>query len=106
MGRFRHNPGRARLLLGWLLLNLLAAVALAASSQLHQLIHRDAGSSDHECAVTVMIAGGSDGSFMPQVFDAGAILPTAASVPPEVFAHKVAALFLSAHVFEHAPPFA
>ena len=52
---------------------LLIIAALAASPHLHQLFHHDADHGDHECAVTVMISGGSDGSPVPQVLDAGAI---------------------------------
>jgi hypothetical protein len=87
-----------------LVANLLVVVVLAASPQLHQLVHRDADRGEHECAVTVIVSGGSDDSSVPQVFDAGAILAVALDFLPETHSHDVASLFLSARVFEHAPP--
>ena len=86
--------------------SLLIVVALAASPQLHQLFHYDADGSEHECAVTVMVSGGSDDSPIAQVFEVGAILPVALDFLPETRLCAVAPLFLSAHVFEHAPPLA
>jgi hypothetical protein len=87
-----------------LIAHLLIVVALAASPQLHQLLHHGAEHRDHECAITVMVSGGSDGSPVPQVFDPGAILPVAHQFLPEMHSRDVAPLFLSAHIFEHAPP--
>jgi hypothetical protein len=84
---------------------LLVIAALVASPNLHQLFHHDADHGDHECAVTVMISGGSDGSLAPQVLDVGAIFRTASDFSSEIQTLDVAPLFLSAHVFEHAPPF-
>jgi hypothetical protein len=86
--------------------HLLIVGALAASPHLHQLFHHDADRGDHECVVTVMLSGGSDGSSVPQIFEAGAILQTAFDLSPELHLHDVAPLFLSAHIFEHAPPLA
>jgi hypothetical protein len=82
----------------------LIIAALAASPHLHQLFHHDADRGDHECAVTVMISGGSDGSPVPQILDAGTRFPIAFDFSPEILSYDVAPLFLSAHVFEHAPP--
>jgi hypothetical protein len=104
MARLRDSKGWQSALIGLLLANLLIVVALAAAPQLHQLFHHDADRGDHECAVTVMISGGSDGSLVPQVLDAGTIFLTAFDFSPEIQSHHVAPLFLSAHVFEHAPP--
>jgi hypothetical protein len=87
-----------------LISSLLIVVALAASPQLHQLFHHDADGSEHECAVTVMVSGGSDDSPVAQVFDGNAILPVAPDFQPETRSRDVVPLFLSAHVFEHAPP--
>jgi len=88
-----------------LISSLLIVVALAGSPRLHQLFHHDADGSDHECAVTVMVSGGSDDSPIPQVFEAGAILPVVLDfLLPETHSRDVAPLFLSAHIFEHAPP--
>jgi hypothetical protein len=87
-----------------LISSLLIAIGLAASPQLHQLFHHDADHSDHECAITVMASGGSDDSLVPQLLEAGAILPVARDVLPETHLRDIAPLFLSSHVFEHGPP--
>jgi hypothetical protein len=87
-----------------LIAHLLIVVALAACPQLHQLLHNGAEHRDHECAVTVMISGGTDGSCGSPVFDASAILPITFGSLPDVHSREVAPLFLSAHVLEHAPP--
>jgi hypothetical protein len=104
MARLRDTKGWESALLCLLIANLLIVVVLAASPQLHQLLHPDADRSEHECAVTVMLSGGSDDSPVSQVFDAGAILPIALHVLPEMGSRDVAPLFLGAYVFEHAPP--
>ena len=104
MARLRDPKGWQSALIGLLLANLLIVVVLAASPELHQLLHQDAGRSEHECAITVMLSGGSDGSPVPQVFDPGAILLVAHQFLPEMHSRDVAPLFLGAHVFEHAPP--
>jgi hypothetical protein len=84
--------------------HLLIVVALAASPRLHQLLHHGADHGDHECAVTMMISGGTDGSCGSPVFDANAIFPIAFGSRPDMHSRDVAPLFLDAHVFEHAPP--
>ena len=105
MTRFRNAKVWQSAFVCLLISSLLIVVALAASPQLHQLFHHDADHSEHECAVTVMVSGGSDDSPVPQVFEAGAILPVALDfLQPETHSGDVAPLFLSAHVFEHAPP--
>jgi hypothetical protein len=104
MARLRDTKGWQSALACLLVANLLIVVVLAASPELHQLLHQDAGRSEHECAITVMLSGGSDGSPVPQVFDPGAILPVADESLPEMHSRDVAPLFLGAHVFEHAPP--
>ena len=42
------------------LLHLFALITLAASPSLHEVIHHDSDSGDHECAVTVFIGGHVD----------------------------------------------
>jgi hypothetical protein len=106
MTRIRDMKGWQNALVCLLVSQLLIIAALAASPHLHRLFHHDADHGDHECAVTVMISGGSDGSAVPQILDAGAIFLTAFDFSPEIQSHDVASLFLSAHVFEHAPPLA
>jgi hypothetical protein len=104
MARIRDTKGWQNALVCLLIVNLLILVVLAASPRLHQLLHQDADRGEHECAVTIMVSGGSDDSPVPQVFEAGAILPIAFDFLPEMHSRDVAPLFLSAHVFEHAPP--
>jgi hypothetical protein len=104
MMRNREVAGGRKALVCLLISQFLIIAGLAASPHLHQLFHHDADRGDHECAVTVMISGGSDGSPVPQILDAGTRFPTAFDFSPEILSHDVAPLFLSAHVLEHAPP--
>ena len=104
MARLRDTKCWQSALVYLLIADLLIVVVLVASPQLHQLLHQEAGHCGHECAVTVMLSGGSDDSAVPQVFDAGAILPMSFHFLSEMRSRDVAPLFLGAHVFEHAPP--
>jgi hypothetical protein len=52
----------------------------------------------------MMVSGGSDGSSVPQVLEASVILPVVFDFLLETHLRDVAPLFLSAHIFEHAPP--
>jgi hypothetical protein len=106
MARLRDTKGWQGALVWLLLANLLVAVTLTASPKLHELLHRDADRSEHQCAVTVLFSGGSDDSPVPQVFDVGAVFASAPDFLPEIHSRDVAPLFLTAHVFEHAPPLA
>lgn len=106
MTRLREAKWWQKALVFLLVADLLMVVALAASPQLHQLLHPGADHCDHECAVTVMISGGSDGSPAPAVFDAGAPLVQGFNLLAEIHPSDVPSLFLSAHIFEHAPPLA
>jgi hypothetical protein len=58
--------------------------AMAAGPALHELIHKDAGKSDHECAVT-MFAHGQMGSALADV----------PLVAPQIFAENLPALTIS-----------
>jgi len=79
------------------------ALALGASSQLHQRVHPDAGRVEHSCAVT-MIASGS--------YDHAAHAALLSAPVQAVQFSKISALtpcwvqspFLGACIFEHAPP--
>ena len=81
----------------------LCALALSASPQLHQRVHKDANRAEHTCAVT-MIASGN--------YDHVAHSPLVSAPAPSVQFSKIPALspcwvqspFLAAHIFEHAPP--
>jgi len=79
------------------------ALALSASPQLHQRVHKDANRAEHSCAVTMIASGSYDHAAHPPLV----------SVPaPSVHFSKILALtpqwvespFLGACIFEHAPP--
>jgi hypothetical protein len=106
MTRIRDVKGWQTAVVYLLIAHLLIVAVLAASPHLHQLFHHDADHGTHECVVTLMISGGSDGSSAPQVLEAGAILPTSFNFSPETRFTDVSPLFLSARIFEHAPPVA
>jgi len=106
MARLRDSKGWQGTLVCLLIANLLVAVTLTASPKLHELVHHDADRGEHQCAVTVLFSGGSDDSPVPQVFDVGALFASAPDFLPEIHSRDVAPLFLTAHVFEHAPPLA
>ncbi|TMP97863.1 MAG: hypothetical protein E6L07_01675 [Verrucomicrobia bacterium] len=78
------------------------ALALSASPQLHQRVHKDANRVEHSCAVTMIASGSYDHAHVPLV-----------SAPvPAIHFSKIPALtpqwvespFLGACIFEHAPP--
>lgn len=79
------------------------ALALAALPQLHSRLHPDAGSADHECAVTLIATGRYNQADAPLVLVAPRPAATFANIP--VLAPVwVPAPFFGASVFEHAPP--
>jgi hypothetical protein len=79
------------------------ALALSASPQLHQRVHKDANRAEHNCAVTMITSGSYD--------HAAHTVLVSAPVPALQFS-KIPALtpcwvqspFLGACIFEHAPP--
>jgi hypothetical protein len=82
---------------------LLYAVLLSVAPQLHERLHKDAAKLGHECAVTLIAAGKYDHSAPPTVFVApqpGTYFAKIAALTPV----SVPALYLSASLFEHAPP--
>lgn len=81
----------------------LFALALAASPQLHARFHADAGSPNHECAVTLVAAGKYEQADVPPVFAAPQPAVQFEKIPA-LAPVWVAAPFLGARIFEHAPP--
>ncbi|MFZ0917041.1 MAG: hypothetical protein WAN04_09125 [Candidatus Udaeobacter sp.] len=79
------------------------ALALSASPQFHQLVHKDAGSVEHNCAVTMITSGSYDhAAHAPLV---GAPVPAVQfSKIPALTSSWVQSPFLGACIFEHAPP--
>jgi hypothetical protein len=81
----------------------LFALGLAASPQWHARFHPDAGAPVHECAVTLINTGKYEHADAPPVLCA----PQPAVVfekIPVLIPIWVAAPFLGARIFEHAPP--
>jgi hypothetical protein len=78
-------------------------LALSSSPQLHARVHPDANRTEHTCAATLITSGSYDhGVSLPPV-----IAPVAAvqfSKIPALTPQWVESPFLSACVFEHAPP--
>lgn len=97
----RYSAGSAAVALASLSAFLFALVLIAAPG-LHAHFHEDAGHPQHECAITVVEAGTEAGDAAPL-----ATPPQPASHFATVPALKsvwVAAPFLNACIFEHAPP--
>jgi hypothetical protein len=82
---------------------ILFALVLAASPQLHARLHPDAGTANHECAVTLIASGNYEQSTPPLIFVAPQPSTHYEKIPA-LAPVWVAAVFLGARVFEHAPP--
>jgi hypothetical protein len=99
----RRREKAYRILAGGLLAAFLFALGLAASPQLHARFHPDAGSTKHECAVTLIASGKYEQADAP---------PALVAPQPVVVFEKIPALapvwvaapFHVARIFEHAPP--
>jgi hypothetical protein len=83
--------------------SILLALTFAVAPQLHERIHPDAAATQHECAVTLIASGKYEHSDVPPLV----IVPQPAaqfSKIPALNPIWVAAPFLGASIFEHAPP--
>ena len=81
----------------------LLALTFAVAPQLHERIHVDAAAKQHECAVTLISSGKYQSSDAPPLILAPQ--PSAQfSKIPALNPIWVAAPFLGASIFEHAPP--
>ena len=78
-------------------------LALSASPQLHQRVHRDANRGDHICAVTMVASGNYDHSPSAPLVSVSTLVDQSSSVPA-LTPQWVESLFLVAGIFEHAPP--
>jgi hypothetical protein len=83
--------------------SLFLALVFAVAPQLHDRIHHDAATSQHECAVTLVASG------KYQQNDAPVLVSTPEPVvqfskTPALQSVWVPAPFLGACIFEHAPP--
>ena len=80
---------------------LLLAFILAAAPNLHARLHGRA--ANHECAVTLLASGKYEHSTAPVIFSPPQPSSQFATIP-SLKAIWVAAPFLGASIFEHAPP--
>jgi len=87
----------------FLCLAFLWTLALSASPQLHQRIHRDANRGDHVCAVTLVASGNFNHCACPQLVSVPALVDQSSSIPA-LTPQWVEPIFLVAGIFEHAPP--
>jgi hypothetical protein len=87
----------------FLCLAFLWTLALSASPQLHQRIHRDANRVDHGCAVTMVASGSYDHSPTVPLVSVPALVEQFSSISA-LTPQWVESPFLSASIFEHAPP--
>jgi hypothetical protein len=73
------------------------------SPRLHEFIHADANRSDHVCAITLIASGSYKHASQPPLINAPqfAVWPAATTSLTSTW---VKPLFLSAHIFAHAPP--
>lgn len=100
----RERAAWQRTLIPALALQFFLALAMTASPWLHERLHQDAGDEHHECVVTVMHSGGTDGTIVtPTLAQDFQPAPQFVAVA-EDSSSSVVSIFLRAHVFEHAPP--
>jgi hypothetical protein len=79
------------------------ALTLGVSPELHQRVHPDANRVDHSCVATLVSAGQLHHSTPAPLV----VVPIPHSQPvsiPVLLSTWVASPFLSASIFEHAPP--
>lgn len=117
--RWRTLPGSARgaamflkarpstptrlALLGAVMAGLLLALALAASPQLHELLHHDGDRQEHVCLATILQAGGFEDVLV--VIMAVEPMTEVIATAPLCDVEEAESFFLSCRVLEHAPPF-
>ena len=85
-----------------LLAQLLMVLAMAASPQLHQWVHHDAGDDGHECAVTLFSHSGCD--TVAAVVIVAAFVAVVLGNAVQGHLVGVESLYQARSVLEHAPP--
>jgi len=81
-----------------------AALAMAASPELHEHVHEDAHHAEHECVVTHMLAGDFGEATPPVLLTLAPAVPLAEFAMVDDRGEWVRPLFLANGVLEHAPP--
>jgi hypothetical protein len=79
------------------------ALALSASPQFHQRVHKDAGRVEHNCAVTMITSGSYEHAAQSPLADAPATAVQFSKIRA-LTSRWVQSPFLGACIFEHAPP--
>jgi hypothetical protein len=92
-----------RAIASWVCVAFLSALALSVSPHWHELLHVDAKSAQHECAVT-LIGSGSYQQATPGPLVAAPVPALQFCFIPALHPVWVASPFLGARIFEHAPP--
>jgi hypothetical protein len=104
MSRFARSRNHGRAFVGvCVFAAFLWALALSASPQLHQRVHKDANRTEHNCAVTMIASGSYDYAANPPLISAADLAPQFSKIPA-LTPCWVQSPFLGAHIFEHAPP--
>jgi len=102
MSMVPRSPNRGRAFVAtFLAASFLWALALSVSPQLHERVHPAANRVEHTCAVTFVASGSYDHAPQPPVVSAPAVQ---FSKIPALTPQWVESSFLSARIFEHAPP--
>jgi hypothetical protein len=86
-----------------LLIALFCALALSVSPQLHERIHPDAKQPQHQCAVTLIASGNVHHAASAPLFVKPVSLVEFFEIS-KLNPAWVPSPFLSARIFEHAPP--
>ena len=76
---------------------------VSVSPQLHARIHGDGNGADHVCAITLIASGSYEHGAQPPLVGQPQFTPPFSQIEA-LTSTWVRPLFLSAHVFEHAPP--
>jgi len=79
------------------------ASLLSVSPSLHEQVHPDANRLDHHCIVTLVASGHAHHSPAVPLVDSYVFRSNFGTVP-QLNPSWVQSLFLSASIFEHAPP--
>jgi hypothetical protein len=97
-----NNSGRA-IIAAFVSIGFLSALALSASPQLHQRVHKDANRAEHNCAATMIASGSYDHATHLPLVSADTLVPQFSKIPA-LTPCWVQSPFLGACIFEHAPP--
>jgi len=104
MSRFARSRNHGRAFVAALVsIGFLWALALSASPQLHQRVHKDANRVEHTCAATMITSGSYDHAVQSPLVDAPATAVQFSKIPA-LNPCWVQSPFLGACIFEHAPP--